>query len=66
MVIDHGGGFSTLYGHMSNIERVGGRVRRRTATTSATSGSTGNSTGPHLHFETRIDGDAANPMRYLP
>ena len=65
VIIDHGGGFSTLYGHMSNIEvSEGQRVDQGDLLGEV--GSTGNSTGPHLHFETRVGGEAQNPMRYLP
>jgi murein DD-endopeptidase MepM/ murein hydrolase activator NlpD len=62
--IDHGNGFSTRYGHLSEIlvsedqtikpGQLIGRV-----------GSTGRSTGPHLHYETRIDGDAVDPHKFL-
>ncbi|MEA2825642.1 MAG: hypothetical protein QOG43_81 [Actinomycetota bacterium] len=65
VVIDHGGGFSTLYGHMSNIEVSDGQTVGQGDLLGEV-GSTGNSTGPHLHFETRVDGEAQNPMRYLP
>ncbi len=65
VVIDHGGGFSTLYGHMSYIEVSDGEVVEQGELLGEV-GSTGNSTGPHLHFETRVDGSAENPMRYLP
>jgi murein DD-endopeptidase MepM/ murein hydrolase activator NlpD len=65
VVIDHGGGFSTLYGHMSNIEASEGQSVDAGDLIGEV-GSTGNSTGPHLHFETRVDGEAQNPMRYLP
>ena len=64
VVIDHGGGFSTLYGHMSNIETSEG-ASVEAGELIGEVGSTGNSTGPHLHFETRVDGSAQNPMRYL-
>ena len=65
MAIDHGGGLSTLYAHMSYIEvSEGERVDQGDFLGEV--GSTGNSTGPHLHFETRVDGEARNPMRYLP
>jgi len=64
VVIDHGGGLSTLYGHMSSVEASeGGRVDAGDLIGEV--GSTGNSTGPHLHFETRVGGEAENPMRYL-
>jgi murein DD-endopeptidase MepM/ murein hydrolase activator NlpD len=65
VVIDHGGGLSTLYGHMNNIEVSYGETVEQGELLGEV-GSTGNSTGPHLHFETRVDGGAENPMRYLP
>lgn len=62
--IDHGGGFVTRYGHLSafsvspgervNAGEIVGRV-----------GSTGRSTGSHLHYETRINGEPVNPLRFL-
>jgi len=65
VVVDHGGGLSTLYGHMSNIEASEGQSVDAGDLIGEV-GSSGNSTGPHLHFETRVGGDAENPMRYLP
>jgi murein DD-endopeptidase MepM/ murein hydrolase activator NlpD len=62
--IDHGEGLATRYGHLSEIDvRVGqtvhiGQVIGRV-------GSTGRSTGPHLHYETRINGEAVNPTKFL-
>ncbi|HVE64559.1 MAG TPA: peptidoglycan DD-metalloendopeptidase family protein [Mycobacteriales bacterium] len=63
VVIDHGNGFSTAYAHQSKVAvRKGQRVRRSQLVGYV--GSTGASTGPHLHFETRVNGDPVDPMRY--
>ena len=62
--IDHGNGFSTRYGHMSEIEvKVGQQIK--IGQIIGRVGSTGRSTGPHLHYETRIDGDAVDPQKFL-
>jgi murein DD-endopeptidase MepM/ murein hydrolase activator NlpD len=62
--IDHGGGFSTCYGHNSRLGvQVGQRVSKGQVI--AASGNTGNSTGPHIHFETRVGGVQKDPMGYL-
>ncbi|AHV99315.1 murein hydrolase activator EnvC family protein [Paenibacillus sabinae] len=66
VVIDHGGGMWTLYGHIreGGIKvSVGDKVER--GQTIAESGATGRVTGPHLHFEVRIDGKPVEPMDYL-
>ena len=61
VVIDHGGGYATLYGHASmNLVALGQRVRERQVI--ALSGSTGRSTGPHLHFEVLVDGEPVDPL----
>jgi murein DD-endopeptidase MepM/ murein hydrolase activator NlpD len=65
IVIDHGGGFSTLYGHNVRL-RVSEGQRVSQGDLIADMGSTGNSTGPHSHFETRVNGNPQDPMRYLP
>lgn len=64
MILDHGGGFSTLYAHLSKINcSVGEYVPK--GQNIANVGSTGWSTGPHLHFEVRKNGTAQNPLNYL-
>lgn len=62
--LDHGSGLSTCYAHQSSIGvRVGERVA--TGQVIGAVGNTGFSTGPHLHFETRVNGAPVNPMGYL-
>ena len=62
--IDHGNGLSTRYGHLSQIDvKVGDTVRIGQVIGEV--GSTGRSTGPHLHYETRIDGEAVDPQKFL-
>jgi murein DD-endopeptidase MepM/ murein hydrolase activator NlpD len=62
--VDHGNGFATRYGHLSAIDvEVGQSVRIGQIVGRV--GSTGRSTGPHLHYETRVDGDAVDPQRFL-
>jgi len=64
VLIDHGGGFQTLYAHCSELQTKRGKnVFAKDVI--ALSGSTGNSTGPHLHFEVRYSGKAVDPMIYL-
>lgn len=63
--IDHGNGLSTRYGHLSRLEvKEGDRIKRGQLI--ALVGSTGRSTGPHLHYELRLDKKAINPRRFLP
>jgi murein DD-endopeptidase MepM/ murein hydrolase activator NlpD len=64
VVLDHGNGLATAYAHASAIlVGVGQRVSQNQ--TVSLVGSTGNSTGPHLHFEVRVNGSAVDPLLYL-
>lgn len=62
--VDHGNGLSTRYGHLSEIHVKVGEIVKIGQVIGAV-GSTGRSTGPHLHYETRIDGDAVDPQKFL-
>jgi murein DD-endopeptidase MepM/ murein hydrolase activator NlpD len=65
VIIDHGGGITTLYGHNSELLVSEGQNVRK-GQVIARAGSTGYSTGPHVHFEVRQDGSPVDPMGYLP
>jgi murein DD-endopeptidase MepM/ murein hydrolase activator NlpD len=64
VILDHGGGLTTLYAHASRLDvSEGDAVRKGDAI--AAVGTTGLSTGPHLHFEVRRDGEPTDPMGFL-
>lgn len=65
IALDHGKGISTAYGHNSRLLVKEGEIVTQ-GQVIARSGSTGLSTGPHLHFEVRLKGAPADPMKYLP
>jgi murein DD-endopeptidase MepM/ murein hydrolase activator NlpD len=64
VIIDHGSGFTTLYGHASELYVTPGQSVQRGQPVAAI-GSTGLSTGPHLHFEVRFNGEPTDPAPYL-
>jgi len=64
VILDHGDGFSTLYAHAEQLQVApGGTVTA--GQTLALVGATGDATGPHVHFETRVDGQPRDPLIYL-
>lgn len=65
VIIDHGDGITTRYGHLSKSDVAAGQQLVRGATIGHV-GSTGRSTGPHLHYEVRINEEPVNPRAYLP
>ena len=64
VIIDHGGGVQTLYAHGSSIEVEVGKIVNAGDVVLKV-GSTGYSTGPHAHFEIRINGETVNPLDYI-
>lgn len=64
VTVDHGGGYTSTYAHMNTVDvYVGQKVNKGDVL--GTVGNTGYSTGPHLHFEIRIDGEPVNPFNYV-
>ena len=64
IVVDHGYGITTRYGHCSSLEaKLGQKVKRGDVI--ARIGSTGRSTGPHVHYEVAVNGVSVNPSRYI-
>ena len=64
VIVDHGGGLTTRYGHLSHIDVEMNQVVLRGQLLGKV-GSTGRSTGPHLHYEVRINDEAVDPLPYL-
>lgn len=64
VVIDHGGGITSVYGHMYSVAVSEGQVVDKN-TILGTEGTTGASTGPHVHFEIRLNGSPVNPQNYI-
>jgi len=64
IVLDHGGGLTTRYGHLSHIDVFQGQAVARSEFIGRV-GSTGRSTGPHLHYEVRFNDEPVNPLQYL-
>ena len=64
VVIDHGQGLNTRYGHLKKIlVQQGQKVKRGDVI--ALLGSTGQSTGPHVHYEVHLNGTPVNPLNYI-
>ena len=65
VIVDHGGGITTLYAHMSELGATDGQTVSRGDIVGFV-GKTGTATGYHLHFEVRVNGGSVNPRNYLP
>ena len=66
VIIDHGDGWQSLYGHLSALNVQCGDYITQGGQVIGYMGSTGKSSGPHLHFEMSLNGNRANPHKYLP
>ena len=64
VIVDHGNGYQTLYGHLSHVDVIEGQEIRQNETVGRV-GSSGRSTGYHLHYEVRIHSTPVNPYRFL-
>lgn len=64
MVVEHGNGYETRYAHLKHIEVKKGKKLKRGAVVGMV-GESGNATGPHLHYEIRLQGTPVNPKSYL-
>jgi murein DD-endopeptidase MepM/ murein hydrolase activator NlpD len=64
VIVDHGNGYQTLYGHLSKINVVEGQETRQGEIVGAV-GTSGRSTGAHLHYEVRMHSTPVNPYRFL-
>ena len=64
VLIDHGGGLSTAYGHQSSVAVSVGQIVSQ-GQTIGYSDCTGHCFGPHVHFEVRVNGSPVDPLRYL-
>jgi len=65
VMVDHGGGWVTLYAHLSKVTATPGKKLWGNDNVVGLSGSTGNSTGPHLHFEIRVGGKTIDPKVWM-
>ena len=64
VIVDHGHGYQTWYGHLSRMDVIEGQPIRQGEVVGAV-GSTGHATGPHLHYEVRVGATPVNPYRFL-